>query len=118
MKASRVWKMPRDPLQHPVQNKERAMQAFAQHPLVRLMGMALLAWAVVWGTPPSAGAQEDPSRSPDMALVLEGEQYLCAPVDLQSPEAVVVWRHCHIKVTRNPSPLPNCFPRLGRGRIH
>ena len=34
------------------------MKAFSQHPCLRLMVMALVAGAVVWGTAPSAGAQD------------------------------------------------------------
>lgn len=61
------------------------MQACIQYPCGRLMVIALLAWAVVWGTSPSARAQEDPARAPEGSLVWQGEQYLCEPVE---PERV------------------------------
>jgi hypothetical protein len=86
MKASNVWHMPRPSLQQPVQQKDLARQDWAPHLCVRLMMMALVAWAVVWGTPPSASAQEDPSRSSSVALVWQGKQYLCGLVEPQSAE--------------------------------
>jgi hypothetical protein len=68
------------------QGKERVMQAYAQHPCGRLLVMALMAWVVVWGAP-SARAQEDPSRAPEVSLVWQGTEYLCAPGDPESAES-------------------------------
>ena len=59
-----------------------------KHSCLRLMVMALVVGAGVWGTSPSAGAEEDPSRSPDVALVWQGAQYLCSPVEEDAGEEV------------------------------
>jgi hypothetical protein len=63
------------------------MRAFSQHPCFRLMVMALVAGAVVWGASLSAGAQEDPSGSPTVAPMWQGEQYLSSPVNPKSTES-------------------------------
>jgi hypothetical protein len=85
MKASHVWPMPRPPWQQAVQKKDLARQALVSQLCVRLMLMALVAWAV-GGMPPSARAQEDPSRSSSVALAWQGHQYLCALAEPQSAE--------------------------------
>jgi hypothetical protein len=86
MKASHVWHRPCPPWPHPVQPKALARPAWASQLWVRLMLMALVAWAGVWGPPPSARAQEDPSRSSSVALVWQGHQYLCALAEPPSAE--------------------------------
>jgi hypothetical protein len=60
------------------------MQALAPYPGFRRLLLALVVVAVVGGTSPRAGAQEDPSRSPTLSLAGQGQPYLCAPVDPQA----------------------------------
>ena len=88
MKASNLWYMPRPPWPYPVQPKALAWQVWAPQRCgcVRRLLIALVAWAVVWGAPPSVRAQEDPTRSSSVALVWQGHQYLCALAEPQSAE--------------------------------
>ena len=86
MQTSHVWPLPPPALPPPVPPKDQARQAWAPQRWVRLLLLALVAWALGWGTPPSARAQEDPSHAASVALMWQGHQYLCAPAEPQSAQ--------------------------------
>jgi hypothetical protein len=75
-----------------------------KHSCLRLMVMALVAGAGMWGTSPSTGAEEDPSGSPDVALVWQGAQYLCSPEEEDAGEEV----HATVQATSDPHSGVGC----------
>src|SRR5262245_11720998 len=60
-------------------NQETTRLAFPPPQCFRLLVLALVVWAVVWGTRLSAVAQEAPASSDDVVLMWQGEPFLCSP---------------------------------------
>ena len=57
------------------------MWTFPQHQCSRLLVMVLVAWAFGGGTSLNVAAQENPSSSDEVSLVVQGEHFLCYPIN-------------------------------------